>query len=114
MKKRGEYVVIRHQISGIKCDAEGCDYYDRTATPDRYVYYLNKPCPKCGANLLTKEDYIGALRIMEGARRLNKIANRLLPEWLLKLLDVDMNKPTRFRGERVANSEVCWKKDEGR
>ena len=51
-------------ITGIKCDAEGCDYKDEFGswgtTPEEVLavkdQYLNKPCPKCGANLLTEED----------------------------------------------------------
>lgn len=44
-------------ISGIKCDADGCDYQDESAKFENYKDYLGKPCPKCGANLLTEADY---------------------------------------------------------
>jgi hypothetical protein len=41
------------------CDARGCDYteYVGTVSPE----YIGKPCPKCGANLLTQEDYDAAM-----------------------------------------------------
>lgn len=44
------------EVNGIQCDAEGCDYIDETVKLDDYENWLNKPCPKCGANLLTQED----------------------------------------------------------
>ena len=43
---------------GIKCDNPNCDYKDMS------VRYLNKPCPKCGQNLLTKHDYNVAKMVM--------------------------------------------------
>lgn len=39
----------------LKCDAEGCDhveYMDRITQE-----HVDKPCPKCGANLLTQADH---------------------------------------------------------
>ena len=43
------------EISGIKCD--GCDYRNPDVLFDDYDNWLNKPCPKCGKNLLTEADY---------------------------------------------------------
>jgi hypothetical protein len=43
---------------GVKCDAENCTYKDDTVSIHDYERYLNKPCPVCGANLLTEEDFI--------------------------------------------------------
>jgi hypothetical protein len=39
----------------LKCDAEGCDHREdvNQITADM----VGKPCPKCGANLLTQEDW---------------------------------------------------------
>lgn len=42
---------------GIKCDNPNCDYEDMSVRFEEYPAYLNKPCPKCGQNLLTKHDY---------------------------------------------------------
>jgi hypothetical protein len=47
---------IEYHISGLKCDVEGCGYTDDDAKFEDYPKYLNKPCPKCGANLLTEAD----------------------------------------------------------
>ena len=48
--------VLEYHIRGIKCDAKGCDYTDDDARFEQYPEYLNKPCPKCGGNLLTEAD----------------------------------------------------------
>nr|WP_052951443.1 hypothetical protein [Devosia soli] len=39
----------------LKCDAEGCDHIEDVAeiTGDM----IGKPCPKCGSDLLTLEDF---------------------------------------------------------
>ena len=42
---------------GIKCDNPNCDYINPDVKISEYEDWLNKPCPKCGANLLTEEDY---------------------------------------------------------
>lgn len=49
--------LITIRISGIKCDNEACDYMDAEVDRDNYPKYIDKPCPECGSNLLTKEDY---------------------------------------------------------
>lgn len=61
MKKKA---VIITQETLIKCDNPTCDYVvsrgpEHGEVEDISVYeeYLNKPCPKCGENLLTEEDY---------------------------------------------------------
>ncbi len=45
------------KISGIKCDNPTCDYKDENVSLHEYELWLNKPCPCCGENLLTEEDY---------------------------------------------------------
>jgi len=55
-------------ISGIKCDNPKCDYRDDSVNRDNYPEYVDKPCPECGSNLLTKEDYeaVISLESIEG------------------------------------------------
>jgi hypothetical protein len=38
----------------LKCDAAGCDHFELTAIT---IDVVDKPYPKCGANLCTKEDF---------------------------------------------------------
>lgn len=63
------------QVKGIKCDAVPCDYIDMDVTFDQYEQYLNKPCPKCGASLLTQADYENVKMLLA----LAQMANDLLP-----------------------------------
>lgn len=39
----------------LKCDAEGCDHREEVETITESD--IGRPCPKCGANLLTEEDF---------------------------------------------------------
>lgn len=41
---------------GLKCDNPSCDFVDMSIEIEDYDNWLNAPCPKCGANLLTQED----------------------------------------------------------
>lgn len=47
---------VRIMTGGIKCDAEGCAWRDASVTLAEYKDWLNRPCPSCGANLLTAAD----------------------------------------------------------
>ncbi|SHN86471.1 MULTISPECIES: hypothetical protein [Desulfitobacterium] len=74
MNSRKDAVEI--QIQGIKCDNRTCGFKDDTVRFEEYGQWLNKPCPKCGANLLTEEDYASTLMLVE----LTGIVNDMLPE----------------------------------
>jgi hypothetical protein len=62
---------IKMTIRGLKCDAPGCDYRDDTVEFANYKAYINKPCPKCGANLLTEADAKAAVKIARAVKGLN-------------------------------------------
>ena len=49
--------LVTLEISGVKCDGEDCDYSDDEVRRENYHAYVDRPCPKCGSNLLTQEDY---------------------------------------------------------
>jgi hypothetical protein len=67
-------------IRGIKCDHPKCGWNDMTVPFTDYDRWLNKPCPKCGHNLLTQKDYDLAKQLM-GA---GEILNTLNPNYLSK------------------------------
>lgn len=48
---------IQVQSTGIKCDNPNCDYKDESVKFEDFEEWLNKPCPECGWNLLTNEDF---------------------------------------------------------
>ena len=72
-------------IEGIQCDNKNCDYEDDTVVVQDYKDWLNKPCPCCGANLLTEKDYKLVLAI-------KRFENSPLIQGLNKLYD-KLNKP---------------------
>jgi len=43
------------EIKGLRCDNPKCDYVNDDILFENYV--VGQPCPKCGDNLLTQEDY---------------------------------------------------------
>lgn len=59
--------------SGIKCDNASCDYRDDTVQQDQYESLVNKPCPKCGENLLTEEDFANSQMLMLVAYFMNTL-----------------------------------------
>lgn len=61
-------------FSGIKCDNSDCDYRDDEVQQDEYADYVNKPCPECGENLLTEEDYEAAIELTHTMDLLSEIA----------------------------------------
>lgn len=62
------------KIGGIKCDC--CGYRDDTVKYKDYRSWINRPCPRCGANLLTKADYKAARRLMRAVKIINLIPFR--------------------------------------
>jgi hypothetical protein len=62
-------------IRGIKCDNPDCDYRDPMVEFHEYKDWLNKPCPKCGANLLTEKDLAALRRLIKLTAFIN---------WLMK------------------------------
>ena len=72
-----EIVKIK-QIGGIKCDNPSCDFRDESVPVEDYKNWLNKPCPICGSNLLTKKDYKSVKRLLSTIKIINKIG-KILP-----------------------------------
>lgn len=67
---------------GIKCDNPKCDWIDDTVPFDNLKDWLNKPCPKCGENVLTDEDFKNA----EIVSLSMKLINALTPEQLASII----------------------------
>lgn len=65
---------IELSIKGVKCDNPSCDYRDDTAEYKDYEKFLNKPCPKCGSNLLTEKDLTAIKELIE----ITDVFNQLL------------------------------------
>lgn len=66
---------ITTKISGIKCDNPDCDFADNNVEFSDYDKWLNKPCPKCGQNLLTEQDYETCQFLFNLTNKINTVAN---------------------------------------
>lgn len=67
---------LEMSIYGIKCDNSNCDFNDMNVKVDDYENWLNKPCPKCGENLLTENDYKSTLFLL----KMVEVANSIFPQ----------------------------------
>lgn len=67
---------IEMNICGIKCDNPKCDFKDMSVKLENYNEWVNKPCPKCGENLLTQEDFDNTMMLISLIDSINEI----LPE----------------------------------
>jgi len=57
----------------VVCDNSECNYKVPFENNNhQLIYYINKPCPACGENLLTKDDYLNSLRIEKAIEFINK------------------------------------------
>jgi ssDNA-binding Zn-finger/Zn-ribbon topoisomerase 1 len=89
-----ENKLIELSGGGIKCDNPNCDYRDESISWDDYEStikeFLDKPCPKCGSPLLSKED---ADSIRNLHRAIDKLNNLTEEERKLvgSLLGIDLN-----------------------
>lgn len=83
--------VVELNIQGIKCDNESCDYIDMGVKYEDYKEYLNKPCPKCGENLLTEEDYNATKQIVAITKFMNKILPKRKDDEDVVTGEIDMN-----------------------
>jgi len=60
-------------VYGLKCDSEDCNYTNMNVIFDDYPKYINKPCPKCGGNLLTQADYDELIGFIDKLAQLNEM-----------------------------------------
>jgi predicted nucleic-acid-binding Zn-ribbon protein len=65
------------EFKQLKCDS--CDYIEETEniTIETCSKYLNKPCPKCGANLFTEKDY-ATLKIISKILKVESFLAKIL------------------------------------
>lgn len=94
---------IELKTKGIKCDA--CDYKDMSVKREDYDLWLNKPCPACGANLLTEADYDKLIEMEKVAEFLNKGFEKL-PAFLQKSLLGKADKKLSIPIEADGSGEV--------
>ena len=62
---------IEINVEGIQCDT--CPYEEPEVKMEDYPDWLNKPCPQCGENLLTEEDYEVAKQLVALVDTVNEL-----------------------------------------
>ena len=90
-----QYVTVN--VTYIQCDANGCDYITHDdVSNETLVNFLNKPCPKCGENLLTQEDFSEFDNHLKLASVMSLVVDKIAP-----MSDEEFNKQ-----ERVSFAEL--------
>jgi len=62
---------IQYELNGLKCDK--CDWVDESISLDDLENWVDKPCPECGANVLTSEQLAHLNMILEVADIVNSL-----------------------------------------
>lgn len=93
MNNNKKYPLIQARFQGIKCDNDKCGWKDMSVKQEEYPDWIDKPCPCCGENLLTRECYEEGLLQLEATENLNNFLNSLFPDELKeKLIKTDYYK----------------------
>ena len=80
---------------GLVCDNEKCDYEDMSIKQSDYKDWVNKPCPKCGENLLTEEDFINAEKMQLAVNFMNSLSQDEINDFA-DAIDIEALKETPF------------------
>lgn len=75
---------MEQKLGGLKCDTPHCNYFDPDIPVEDYPKWIGKPCPVCGRSLLTEEDYIAFMAIIEANKRAKEFEKK--HKFLAKLL----------------------------
>lgn len=84
---------IEVKTTGLKCDNINCDWKDTNITFDQMSSWINKPCPKCGENVLTYEDHKRAMIVKESIDRVNSLPEDVLDGMVWEL---DIENPNKI------------------
>jgi len=76
-------------IKGIKCDH--CDFINMEVLVEEYPEWLNKPCPICGENLLTQDDYDKVQVFRDMANMMNEIFPAPGPDEQLATMQIKLD-----------------------
>lgn len=74
MKNKHPLTAVLLVVKGLKCDRPGCGFVDPEPqlTEEYLMSNIGRPCPLCGASLLTKEDAKTTMRILANAAKFNQ------------------------------------------
>lgn len=98
-------LIQKEQQSLVVCDNKECDYTVPYSDDDDIIVYVNKPCPKCGQNLLTIQDYIAHKNIMKYINWINKYFS-----WIILFISEKKTKSTTATSIHYHEGSVTIKK----
>ena len=67
----------------LKCDAHACDHFEEIPIT---IDVVGKPCPKCGANLCTEQDFIDFSIVAAASRAAAEVALKNNPDTKFRLV----------------------------
>lgn len=88
--------------SGLECDNPDCNWRDKTILQKDYKNWVNRLCPHCGDNLLTKEDFISSLGVMKIVDFINSLDDEAIEEYnrmVMELSDEEKSALLGFMGD---------------
>lgn len=88
---------VKLKIEGLRCDNTECNYEDKSIKRSDYEDSINKPCPMCGENLLTFNDYMNVLILENAVREVNEIGSKEIGEKEIKTVEVNLHKNITFK-----------------
>lgn len=74
---------------GLKCDNSSCNWEDPTIKNEELASYVNTPCPKCGENVLTQEDYQNVLHLYTMIGYVNSLSIEELDELVKQTIKIE-------------------------
>lgn len=119
LKSFNEHNNMDMEVYGLKCDNTECDWSDMTIPFEDYEKNVNAPCPECGENILTEEDYNQLVQMKQATEMVNKmspeqieamVAN-LSPEQIDAALDMMNSLGLKKTGENDDGTENWTTKD---
>lgn len=75
---------------GLKCDNPNCSYTNDVKF-EEYPNWINKPCPNCGENLLTEQDYINAESLRMTIELINSMSEEELDQFISSIPEEERN-----------------------
>lgn len=85
---------LEYTVTGVKCD--NCDWSDMSFTWDDLdtieKEWVNKPCPECGENLLTQDDFDEVKNMTNATNQANQYTQEEIDKMLKNLSPEDMDK----------------------
>lgn len=73
----------------LKCDAPDCDHFEMTPVT---IEVVDKPCPKCGANLCAAEDFLLFKTLSASSHAARELILRDKPETELTMVATNVHK----------------------